>query len=446
MQHCDLLVIGGGSGGIAAANRAAAHGARVVLIESGRLGGTCVNVGCVPKKIMWNAAHLQHLLHYSHAAGIHGEAPATAWETLVTLRDQHITKLNGLYAQRLEENGVTRVPGQATFTGPREVSVGQQVFGAEHILIATGGTPILPAIPGADAGITSDGFFRLRSQPARVAIVGSGYIAVELAGLLQALGSAVTLIMRGRHVLRSFDEMLSADLMTAMAAQGIRIHTGVEVTQVTRAGAGVTLALTDGADLGRFDALIWAVGRVPATAALNLGVTGVATGADGSIPVDAYNNTNIAGIHAVGDITGGPALTPVAIAAGRALADRLFGGMSDRCVPLDLIPTVIFSHPPIGTVGLSEREARSQQNDVRVYQTRFTPLAFALSTAPMKTSMKLVTAGPEERVVGCHILGDGADEMLQGFAVAMRLGATKRDFDRTLAIHPTSAEELVTLR
>lgn len=446
MQRYDFLIIGGGSGGIAAANRAASYGARCALIESGRLGGTCVNVGCVPKKIMWNAAHLQHLLHHSHVAGVHPAAPGAAWGRLVALRDQHIAKLNGIYAQRLDQNQVHRIRGHATFTGPNEVAVAGEAFTAAHILIAAGGAPILPAIPGAEAGVTSDGFFALQSQPARVAIVGSGYIAVELAGMLQALGSAVTLLMRGGRVLSSFDEMLSTDLTTAMVQQGIRIHSGVQVTRVTRAGAEIALTLTDGAALGGFDALIWAVGRAPASAALNLGATGVCLNAAGFVPVDAYNNTNAPGIYAVGDITGGPALTPVAIATGRALADRLFGGMRDRSVPLDLIPTVIFSHPPIGTIGLTEGAARAQHRDVRVYQARFTPLALALSSEPVKTSMKLITAGPEERVVGCHILGDGADEMLQGFAVAIRMGATKRDFDRTLAIHPTSAEELVTMR
>jgi glutathione reductase (NADPH) len=318
---------------------------------------------------------------------------------------------------------------------------------APHVAIATGGRPILPKWKGAELGITSDGFFELPQQPRRVAIVGAGYVAVELAGVFRALGSAVVLLARRAAVLMSFDEMLREAVMREMAADGIEIHANTHVSEAVREKGGIALHCTEGLTVTGFDCVLWAVGREPLTGDLNLAAAGVATDRAGHVVTDGWQNTNVAGIYAVGDVTGREALTPVAIAAGRRLADRLFGGKPDRRLIYENIPTVIFSHPPIGTVGLTEAQARERHGDaVKIYRTEFTPLFHAFTRRTVKTCMKLVTIGKEEKIVGCHVFGAGADEMLQGFAVAIHMGATKRDFDDTVAIHPTSAEELVTMR
>lgn len=445
-RHYDFVVIGGGSGGIAAANRAASYGARTVLIEGGRLGGTCVNVGCVPKKIMWNAAHLQHRLSQAWASGSHVGTNRVDWTALVSAREAYIRRLNGIYGDKLDSNGVERIEGYARFVDARTVEVNGERISGTHVLIATGSHPVRPDIPGAELGIDSDGFFAMTEQPRRVVVAGSGYIAVELAGVMRALGSEVTLLLRGERVLSGFDAMLGDELMTAMRAEGLDVMTRAQTAAVERQADGLSLTLEDGRKLAHFDNLIWAVGRRPNTQGLDVENAGLALSPQGHIHVDGFQSTDAHGVYAVGDVTAAPALTPVAIAAGRRLADRLFGGQPDRCLQIDLVPTVVFSHPPIGTVGLSEVQARHRHEDVKVYQARFTPMVDALAPHPGKTAMKLITAGPDELVVGCHIIGEGADEMLQGFAVAMQMGATKRDFDDTLAIHPTSAEELVTLR
>jgi glutathione reductase (NADPH) len=311
-----------------------------------------------------------------------------------------------------------------------------------------GGTPALPDIPGAELGITSDGFFELEDLPRRVAVVGAGYIAVELAGVLNALGADVTMLLRKEHLLRSFDAMLRESLMEEMLNDGISILAGSQVAAVTKQDDGsLAIETTNGQRLQGFDQLVWAIGRTPLTVDLNLAAAGVNMTEDGFVPSDDFENTNVPGIYAIGDVTGKPALTPVAIAAGRRLGDRLFGGMQERRLVYEHISTVVFSHPPIGTVGLTEEEARASHGDaVKIYQTRFTPMYYAPLEHKRQTAMKLVTVGAQEKVVGCHIIGDGADEMLQGFAVAIRMGATKQDLDDTVAIHPTSAEELVTMR
>lgn len=315
-----------------------------------------------------------------------------------------------------------------------------------HITIATGGRPVIPDLPGAELGITSDGFFELETQPRRVAIVGSGYIAVELAGLFHALGSHVTLIVRSKTLLRPFDETMRNELAEQMSEAGVRILTETNVQSTSRNADGSLNIVCDTENVVA-DCLLWAVGRAANTEGLGLERAGVACKDDGTISVDAWQNTAVAGIYALGDIIGRAELTPVAIAAGRALAARLFLDEKDARIDYDQIPSVIFSHPPIATVGLSEADAREQYGDaVRVYGTRFTPMYYAITDHKPKTAMKLVCVGDEQRVVGCHIIGKDADEMLQGFAVAVRMGATKADFDRTLAIHPTSGEELVTLR
>jgi glutathione reductase (NADPH) len=449
MSHAyDLIVIGGGSGGLACAQRAADHGARVLLAESGKLGGTCVNVGCVPKKVMWNAAQLAHAAHDAVDYGFDLSLARLDWAQLVARREAYIARLNGIYEQNLAKRKVELVRGRARLTGTGQVQIGAARFDAAQIVIATGGQPLWPAIPGAELGLSSDGFFALQSRPNGVAIVGSGYIAVELAGIFSALGSHVTLVIRHERVLRHFDAMLGEGLMKIMRDEGVEIITGAVPAALQRnGGQAMRLQLADGRELGPFDTCIWAVGRNGNTAELGLEPLGVQRDTAGHIIVDAYQQTNISGLHAIGDVTGRAPLTPVAIAAGRRLADRLFGGLEGRKLDYDNIPTVIFSHPPIGTVGLTEAQARLQHGGaVRVYHSGFTPMYHALTTRRPRAQMKLVTVGPEERIVGLHVIGAGADEMLQGFAVALKMGARKRDFDDTVAIHPTSAEEFVTMR
>ncbi len=444
----DLLVIGGGSGGIAAAVRARSYGARVAVIENHRLGGTCVNVGCVPKKVMWYAASLAHMLDDAPDYGFHVERRGFDWATLKTARDDYVARLNGIYARRLSDGGIADIRSTGRFVDAHTVEVNGEHLSAERVLIATGGAPTVPELPGAELGITSDGFFEIEACPRRVVTVGSGYIAVELAGMLRALGAEVTMLLRKSRLLRDFDEMLSEQLMAAMQADGIEICTETRVQSVSRGpGGGLVVQCHDGRRMDGCDALLWAIGRGPRTHDLGLAAAGVASGENGQVPTDAFQNTNVDGIYAIGDVTGHDELTPVAIAAGRRLADRLFGGMVDAKLDYALIPTVVFSHPTIGTVGLSEAQARERYGeDVEVYRTQFNPMYHAFTRHKSKAAMKLVTVGDEQRIVGCHIFGLGADEMLQGFAVAIRMGATKRDFDETIAIHPTNAEELVTMR
>ncbi len=447
----DYLVIGGGSGGVATARRAAEYGARVVLIEGARLGGTCVNVGCVPKKVMWYAAQIGHALDDAPAYGFALSREGFDWGALRQRRDAYIERLNGIYARLLENSGVSVFRGFGRFVGPHTVEVGGETVSAPHVVIATGGEPLIPdGVPGAELGISSDGFFALDRQPRRVAVVGSGYIAVELAGVFAALGSEVHQVVRGDVLLRPFDDMLRSTLAEQMQASGVHLHLRTRPQSVSRSSDGALRVSCTGAEgepvALEVDALVWAIGRRANTAGLNLSAAGVATRDNGEIVVDALQNTSVEGVYAIGDITGQPPLTPVAISAGRKLAARLFLNQPDSALEVDQVPTVVFSHPPIGTVGLSEAEARAQHDTVRIYQTRFTPMYHALTEHKPQTAMKLVCAGDEERVVGLHIIGTGADEMLQGFAVALRMGATKRDFDRTLAIHPTSGEELVTMR
>ncbi|MBM3357190.1 MAG: glutathione-disulfide reductase [Betaproteobacteria bacterium] len=446
-RQFDLIVLGGGSGGIALANRAASHGVKVALVEAGRLGGTCVNVGCVPKKIMWNTASIAHVFHEAGDYGFTARVERFDWGALKKSRDDYVAWLNGRYQAGLEKNRVDWIRGEGRLGGANEVAVNGERLQAAHVAIATGGRPVVPAWKGAGLGITSDGFFELERQPRRVAVVGAGYVAVELAGVFRALGSEVALVLRKESVLRSFDEMLQQAVMREMAADGIEIHTNAHVRELARADAGLTLRCAEGLEISGLDCVLWAVGRAPNTGALGLPAAGVQTDEAGHVLTDELQNTSIPGIYAVGDVTGREALTPVAIAAGRRLGDRLFGGQPDRKLEYANIPTVIFSHPPLGTVGLTEAQARSRYGDtVRAYRTEFTPLYYAFTRRKVKSAMKLVTVGDEQRIVGAHLFGPGSDEMLQGFAVAIRMGASKRDFDDTVAIHPTSAEELVTMR
>jgi glutathione reductase (NADPH) len=446
-ERFDLLVIGGGSGGLAHAQRAAEYGAKAAVVEHGPLGGTCVNVGCVPKKVMWYAAHYAQQLHHAVDYGYDVSVDGHDWSALKTRRDAYVARLNDIYDNNLDKRGVTLVEGHARFIDANTVDVDGKAYVAERIVVATGGQPIVPDIPGAELGITSDGFFELEEQPKRVLIAGSGYVAVELAGIFAGLGSETGVIVRKEGVLRSFDSMLCSELMQTMRKSGIALDTGVVPASVRKTDDGLVVSAADGREFGPVDALIWAVGRSPNTATLDAGNAGIAMDESGFVPTDDLQQTNVEHIHALGDVTGRAALTPVAIAAGRRLADRLYGGMEGRHLDYRLIPTVIFSHPTIGTVGMTEEEARSEfGNDVKVYTTAFTPMFYALGEDKQRSVMKLVTTGSDERVVGCHLFGDGADEILQGFAVAMRMGATKKDFDNTVAIHPTNAEEVVTMR
>jgi glutathione reductase (NADPH) len=446
-QAFDLISVGGGSGGLACAQRAAEHGAKAAVIESHRLGGTCVNVGCVPKKVMWNAASVALSLADANDYGFNLTLGDGDWPALKRKRDAYVLRLNGIYERNLAAKGVTYVRGAARFLDKGTVEVNGERMTARHLVIATGGRPRMPELPGTELGITSDGFFSLEQRPQRVAIVGSGYVACELAGAFHELGAQVEIFIRKDHLLMSFDAMLGKSLMREMREQGIIIHDHVVPARVAEHSGLKTLTAADGREFAGFDCLLWAVGRAPNVSGLDLKRAGVAVDDWDFVATDAFQNTNVPGIYAIGDVTGRAALTPVAIAAGRRLSDRLFGNKADRRLEYSMIPTVVFTHPPIGTVGASEAEARAQYGDaVKVYVADFTPMYHALTTRKTHSDMKLVCVGPEQRIVGCHVIGAGADEMLQGFAVAIRMGATKRDFDDTVAIHPTSAEEMVTMR
>lgn len=443
----ELLVLGGGSGGLAHAQRAAEYGVSAAVVEWGPIGGTCVNVGCVPKKIMWYTA--DHAHHFKHAKdyGFDIDVNGHDWAALKARRDAYIKRLKRIYSSNLDNKGIEYYAGAARFKDAHTVSVGEAELSAERIVIATGGRPIVPKIPGAQLGITSDEFFELEERPQRVLIVGSGYVAVELAGIFHALGSKTEVVVRKDGIVRSFDKMLGSELISAMREAGIGVTTKVVPAEVEQTAGGLVLTSEDGRSFGPVDSVLWAVGREPNTDKLNLDLAGIVTDNRGFVPTDEYQQTNVEHVFALGDVTGRAALTPVAIAAGRRLADRLFGRMQGRHLDYSLIPTVIFSHPTIGTIGLSEDEARHEYGDqVKVYETTFTAMFYALGDKKQRSHMKLVTAGADEKVVGCHVFGEGADEMMQGFAVAMQMGATKADFDDTVAIHPTSAEELVTMR
>jgi glutathione reductase (NADPH) len=447
----DLIVLGAGSGGLAAAFRAAHHGARVALLGEGPLGGTCVNVGCVPKKAMWLAADLAHRMQLAQALGfgMGASPPALDWPAFIAHRQRYIGNIHASYQQRLDAAGIALLPHRGRLLAPDSVECSNGVrLHAPSILIATGGRPQRPSIPGVELGIDSDGFFHLNAAPARVAIVGAGYIAVELAGVLQALGSHVDIFVRRRRLLESFDEDLTTQLVEDQRQHGIHTHFDASLQSVHADATGrCVLRDAHGKDSAGYDSLIFATGRQPASDGIGLEALGVAMDPRGHVVVDAFQRTSVQGVHAVGDVTQAVALTPVAIAAARRLMDRLFGGQADAKLDYDDIATVVFTHPPIGKLGLTEAQARLRHGDaVRVYRAGFRPMLHALADSPQRSLFKLVCVGEDERVVGIHLLGEGADEMLQGFAVAMKRGLRKRDLDDTVAIHPTSAEELVLMR
>jgi glutathione reductase (NADPH) len=448
-KHFDYLAIGAGSGGIASANRAAKLGKKAAVIEAKYLGGTCVNVGCVPKKAMWYAGQISDALKYAHDYGFKLEQKGFDWSHLVKNREAYIERIHGAYQRGFDANDVTVIQGFAKFVDKNTVEVDGTLYTADHITIATGGRPSIPDVEGAEFGIDSDGFFALTEQPKSVAVIGAGYIAVELAGVFQGLGTQTHLLVRKEKPLRSFDDMLSNTLVEQMAKHGPTLHKHSTPERIEKLADGkLVVHLTNGQSVGPVEKIVWAIGREPATDNINLELAGVELNERGFIVTDKYQNTNVGGIYAVGDNTGRAQLTPVAVAAGRRLCERLFNNKPDEHLDYSGIATVVFSHPVIGTVGLTEVEAVKQygEENINVYNSQFTALYQAMTEDYRDpTRMKLICAGTDEKVVGLHSIGFGSDELLQGFAVAMKMGATKADFDNTIAIHPTSAEEFVTL-
>ena len=443
----DMIVIGGGSGGLAAARRASEYGAKCAVIEHHKLGGTCVNVGCVPKKVMWTTSRIAETLHDAANYGFSVKNEGFDWAIIKKSRDAYIARLNDIYAVNLENSDVARIEGTARFTTSSTLQVNNDSFEAAHILIATGSRPVIPNVVGSEYSITSDGFFEMEELPAKVAITGAGYIATEFAGMLHGLGSQVTMILRKDQLLRGFDSSITSVVMSEMQRNGVEFVLNTSVTELKRKNSKLSVKLDNDTSLNEVDQFIFAIGRVPNSQSLNLESAGVELNSRGYIETDKFQNTSCKDVYAVGDVTGRTALTPVAIAAGRKLSDRLFGSQSDAYLDYENIPSVIFSHPPIGTVGLSEDAARAKfGNDVKVYSSQFQSMYYQVTDRASPTLMKLVTTGENERIVGCHIVGDFADEIIQGFSVAVKTGACKRDFDNTVAIHPTVAEEFVTMR
>ncbi|HDL5700125.1 TPA: glutathione-disulfide reductase [Mannheimia haemolytica] len=454
-KHYDYIAIGGGSGGIASINRAASYGQKCAIIEAKHLGGTCVNVGCVPKKVMFYGAQVAEAInHYAPDYGFDITVNNFDYAKLVESRQAYIGRIHTSYSNVLAKNNVDVLHGFARFKDAKTLVVSyadgsSEEVTAEHILIATGGRPSVPNVKGAEYGITSDGVFALDALPKSVAIVGAGYIAVELAGVFNSLGVNTHLFVRQHAPMRNQDPLIVDTLLEVLAQDGIELHTQATPQEVVKnADGSLTLKLQDGRETS-VESLVWAIGREPATDKINLEAAGVETNERGFIKVDKFQNTNVPNIYAVGDIIeGGIELTPVAVAAGRRLSERLFNNKLNEHLDYSLVPTVVFSHPPIGTVGLSEPKAIEQYGaeNVKVYKSSFTAMYTAVTQHRQPCRMKLVCVGEEEKVVGLHGIGFGVDEMIQGFAVAIKMGATKADFDNTVAIHPTGSEEFVTMR
>ncbi|KAG5955084.1 GTP-binding protein gtr1 [Claviceps arundinis] len=464
-KEIDYLVLGGGSGGLGSARMASSKfGAKALVVEASRLGGTCVNVGCVPKKVTYNAAAIAETIHDAKAYGFSVEQTAPFdWTTFKNKRDAYIKRLNGIYERNLSNDKVEFLHGWGRFVSKNQVEVTQDdgskvLVNAKKILLAVGGRPTAPpSIPGAELGMNSDGFFDIDKQPKKVAIVGAGYIAVEFAGMFNALGTETHLFIRHKTFLRNFDPMIQESVTKEYERLGVHVHKESQASKIEKGADGkltVTYKDAQGNEslVSDVDHLIWAVGRVPETDKIGLKEIGVKTNEKGYVVVDEYQNSSVDNIYALGDVTGQVELTPVAIAAGRKLAHRLFGPAEFSTLKLDYsnIPSVVFSHPEVGSIGLTEPQAVEKfgKDNIKVYKTSFTAMYYAMMEPEQKgpTSYKLIVTGPEEKIVGLHIMGLGSGEMLQGFGVAIKMGATKADFDSCVAIHPTSAEELVTLK
>ena len=449
VKEYDYIVIGGGSGGIASANRAAMHGAKVILFEGKEVGGTCVNVGCVPKKVMWYGAQIAETLHrYAGEYGFDVTINKFDFAKLKANRQAYIDRIHGSYERGFDSNGVERVYEYARFVDPHTVEVAGERYTAPHILIATGGHALYPNIPGSEYGITSDGFFELDEVPKRTAVIGAGYIAIEVAGVLNALGSDTHLFVRKDRPLRTFDKDIVDVLVDEMAKSGPTLHTHANATEVVKnADDSLTISFDNGETI-TVDCLIWAIGRAANTSGFGLEKTGVKLTEKGTIYSDEFENTSVPGIYALGDVTGKLDLTPVAVKAGRQLSERLFNNKADAKLDYTDVATVVFSHPVIGSVGLTEEKAIAKYGaeNIKVYKSSFTPMYTALGDNRQPSTMKLVTLGEDEKIIGLHGIGYGVDEMIQGFSVAIKMGATKADFDNTVAIHPTGSEEFVTMR
>ena len=444
----DLLVIGGGSGGVRAARMAAQRGAKVALIEAQAMGGTCVNVGCIPKKLYSYAAHFAESFEASHGFGWVGPAPVLDWSALKANRAREITRLNGIYLQLLKGAGVQIIEGWAKLVGAHTVAVGAQRYSAKNILIATGGKPSVPDIAGREHVITSNEIFDIDPFPKRLLVVGGGYIACEFASIFKGLGASVTQLYRGAQVLRGFDEEIRGFIAAEMRKAGVDLRLNADVAAITKAADGLDITLQDGSSL-EADAVLYATGRMPLVQGLGLEALGIAQKPDGAIVVNDNYQTSLPHIYAVGDVTARVQLTPVALGEAMVVVDHLLGaaaGKAPRSMSYDFIPTAVFTHPNIGTVGLTEAQARERFGAVRVFKSEFKALMHTLSGSSERTFMKLLVDEASDRVVGLHMVGAEAGEIVQGFAVAMKAGATKAVFDSTIGIHPTAAEEFVTMR
>ncbi|MCB9255363.1 MAG: glutathione-disulfide reductase [Bdellovibrionaceae bacterium] len=440
----DLFVLGGGSGGVRVARWSGGLGAKVAICESDRFGGTCVIRGCIPKKFMVLGSHFLDEVHLMESYGWTTQAPRFDWKALKAARDKEISRLSGLYEGMLSKNKVDRFVGRGVVTGAHSVEVNGKTYTAKYIVVAVGGLPSKAPIPGVELGVTSDEMFEMDEQPKRAVIAGGGFIAVEFAGILRGFGSEVDVVIRADKILRGFDEDMRGYLQEELQKKGIRFHTGVTMEKISAAGTSRFIELSNGSQL-EADAVLCATGRVPNTADLGLEEIGVKLGKRGEILVNALSQSSVDSIYAIGDCTDRVNLTPVATSEGTLLAENLFNGKNYK-MEYSNIPSAVFSQPPLSTVGLTEAEARSQFGEVDVYVSQFRALKFTLSPVQEKTHMKLIVDPKTDRVVGCHMIGADAPEIVQGVAIAIKAGATKQDFDSTVGIHPTSAEEFVTMR
>jgi glutathione reductase (NADPH) len=442
----DLFIIGAGSAGVRAGRMAAQRGARVAVAEDGALGGTCVNLGCIPKKLYSFASHYAESFEEARGFGWAVGARHFDWATLKARRALEIGRLNSIYGELLESAGATLIRGRARLVGANEVEINGARHRARNIVVATGSWPVPPDVPGGDLAISSNEIFDLARFPERLVVVGGGYIACEFASIFHGLGAHVTQLCRREQILRGFDDDIRSFVAAEMSKKGVVIRPGTKVTSLVAgtSGAPIRAALDDGSVL-EADTVLYATGRTPNVAGLGLEAAGVALDVNGAVAVDERYRTNVLGIYAIGDVIDRVQLTPVALAEAMALVDDLFGG-AERHVDYLHIPTAVFTHPNIGTIGLSEADARARFTKIRVYRTDFKPLRHTLSMSSERTLMKLVVDDASDRVVGLHMVGADAGETIQGFAVAMKAGATKAVFDATLGIHPTAAEEFVTMR